>query len=49
MYDFRSAREQLQFALRIEEDNGAAPAEQARLRQKITETEQRALALSGPQ
>ena len=49
MYDFRAAREQLQFALRIEEDNGAAPAEQARLRQKITETEQRALALSDPQ
>ncbi|NKB31916.1 MAG: M48 family metalloprotease [Pseudomonadales bacterium] len=46
MYDFRSAREQLQFALRIESDNGAAAAEQARLRQKVTEVEQRMLELS---
>ena len=46
LYDFRSAREQLQFALRIESDNGSAPSEQARLRQKITDLEQRMLALS---
>ena len=35
------AREQLRYALRIETDNGAAPAEEARLRQKIRELEQR--------
>lgn len=46
LYDFRSAREQLQFALRIESDNGAALAEQARLRQKISDLEQRMLVLS---
>ena len=46
LYDFRNAREQLQFALRIEEDNGSALAEQARLRQRITDLEQRMLALS---
>ncbi|MDD9889338.1 MAG: M48 family metalloprotease [Gammaproteobacteria bacterium] len=46
LYDFRNAREQLQFALRREEDNGSALAEQARLRQRITDLEQRMLALS---
>ncbi len=45
--DLRSAREQLQFALRIESDNGAGPAEEARLRQKIREIEQRQRELSG--
>ena len=39
--DLGRAREQLQYALRIETDNGAAPAEEARLRQKIRELEQR--------
>lgn len=48
LYDFRNAREQLQFALRIEEDNGAAAAEQAGLRQRITDLEQRMLELSDP-
>lgn len=38
--DYRRAREQLQAALRIETDSGAAPAEEARLRQKIQELEQ---------
>jgi len=45
-YDFRSAREQLQFALRIESDNGAAPAEQSRLRQKVKEVEDRLITLN---
>ena len=45
--DLRSAREQLQFALRIESDNGASPAEEARLRQKIREVEERQRELSG--
>ncbi|MCH7673309.1 MAG: M48 family metalloprotease, partial [Proteobacteria bacterium] len=39
--DLGKAREQLKYALRIETDNGAAPAEEARLRQKIRELEQR--------
>ena len=39
--DLGRAREQLRYALRIETDNGAAPAEEARLRQKIRELEQR--------
>ncbi len=38
--DFRSAREQLQFALRIENESGAAPAVEARLRQKIRDVEE---------
>ena len=46
IYDFRNAREQLQFALRIETDNGTAPAELARLRERITEVEQRQLELN---
>jgi predicted Zn-dependent protease len=37
--DYRRAREQLQFALRIETENSSSPAEQARLRQKIREVE----------
>ena len=45
--DFRSAREQLQFALRIESDNGAGAAAEARLRQKIREVEERQRELSG--
>ncbi len=45
--DLRSAREQLQFALRIESENGASPAEEARLRQKIREVEERQRELSG--
>ena len=39
--DLGKAREQLQYALRIETDNGAVPAEEARLRQKIRELEPR--------
>ncbi|MCG8415675.1 MAG: M48 family metalloprotease [Pseudomonadales bacterium] len=45
--DFGNAREQLRFALRIESDNGASPAEEARLQQKIREVEQRQRELSG--
>ncbi len=45
--DLGNAREQLRFALRIESDNGANPAEEARLQQKIREVEQRQRALSG--
>ncbi len=45
--DFRSAREQLQFALRIETDAGAAAAEAARLRQKIRDVEELQRRLSG--
>ena len=37
--DFQRARQQLQLALKIESDNGAATAEEARLRQKIQEIE----------
>jgi len=40
LHDFRRAREQLQFAVRVETDNGAAPAELARLRQKISNVEE---------
>ncbi len=39
--DLGKAREQLRYALRVETDNGAAPAEEARLKQKIRELEQR--------
>lgn len=41
--DFRNARQQLQFALRIETDNGASAAVEARLRERINtlEDEQR--------
>lgn len=39
--DNSRAREQLQFALKIEIDNGASPAEEARLRQKIKNIEDR--------
>lgn len=45
--DFRNAREQLQFALRIESENGSGPAEEARLRQKIREVEEQQRELSG--
>lgn len=37
--DYNRAREQLQFALRIETENESSPAEQARLRQKLREIE----------
>jgi len=47
IYDFRSAREQLQFALRIETDKGTAPAELARLQERIKDVEQRQLELNG--
>lgn len=46
-YDFRNAREQLQFALRIETDNGAPLAALARLRERIKEVEQRQIELNG--
>ena len=45
--DLSNAREQLQFALRIETDNGASPAEQGRLQQKIRQLEERQRQLSG--
>ena len=38
--DFPAARNQLQYALRIEQDAGSSPPEQARLQQKIRELEQ---------
>lgn len=37
--DYRSAREQLNYALRVETDNAAAPAVVARLQQKIRDVE----------
>ena len=37
--DYPRAREQLQFALKLEIDSGASPAEEARLRQKIKNIE----------
>lgn len=37
--DYQKARQQLQLALQIESDNGTAPAEEARLQQKIQEIE----------
>lgn len=45
--DFGKAREQLQFALRIEADNGDAPAEEARLKQKIRDLEDLVRSLRG--
>lgn len=45
--DLRSAREQLQFALRIESDKGTNPAEEARLQQKIRDIEALQRELSG--
>lgn len=45
--DYRSAREQLRFALRIESDNGINPAEEARLRQKIRDIEEMQRELAG--
>jgi predicted Zn-dependent protease len=45
--DYGKAREQLQFALKIETDNGDAPAEEARLKQKIRNLEQLVRDLQG--
>lgn len=45
--DFPSARSQLQYALRLEQDSNASPTELARLQQKITELEQLMSELSG--
>ena len=45
--DLRRAREQLQFALRIESDKGANAAEEARLRQKISDVENLQRELAG--
>ncbi len=45
--DYRSAREQLQFALRIESENDINPAEEARLRQKIRDIEAMQRELAG--
>jgi len=39
--DYGRAREQLQFAIRVANENNASPAEEARLRQKIRDIEQR--------
>ena len=47
IFDFRRAREQLQFALRIESESGTAPAEEARLRQKIRDIEEMVENLNG--
>lgn len=38
--DYINSRQQLQFALRVETEKGAAPAEAARLRQRIREVEE---------
>lgn len=45
--DYSRAREQLGFALKIETDNGDAPAEEARLKQKIRDLEQLVRGLQG--
>ncbi len=45
--DFSAARNQLQYALRLEQDEDASLTEQARLQQKITELEQLISELSG--
>jgi hypothetical protein len=37
--DYRAARDQLQFALRVEAENGVTAATEARLRQKIRNIE----------
>ena len=47
MADYRRAREQLQFALRIETENNSSPAEAARLQQKIREIEELQQSLQG--
>ncbi len=44
--DYGRAREQLQFALRLESDAGSSPAEEARLRQKVKNIEDRQRGLS---
>ncbi len=44
--DFPAARSQLQYALRLEQESGSAPAEVERLLQKISELEQRISAMS---
>jgi beta-barrel assembly-enhancing protease len=44
--DFSRAREQLQFALKLETESGSSPAEEARLRQKIKEIENKQRGLS---
>ncbi len=45
--DFPAARNQLQYALRLEQEAGASPAEQARLQQKIRDIEQTISELGG--
>jgi hypothetical protein len=45
--NYGKAREQLKFALKIESDNGDAPAEEARLKQKIRNLEQLVRGLQG--
>lgn len=45
--DLRSAREQLQFALRVESEQGNNPAEEARLQQKIRDLEAKQRELNG--
>ncbi len=44
--DYPRAREQLQFALKLETDSGSSPAEEARLRQKIKNVEDKLRGLS---
>ncbi len=45
--DYPRAREQLQFALKLETDSGVSPAEEARLRQKVKTIEDRLRGLRG--
>ncbi|MEX2469489.1 MAG: M48 family metalloprotease [Pseudohongiellaceae bacterium] len=45
--DYSRAREQLQFALRLVTEDNASPAEEAKLRQKIREVEQKQRDLAG--
>ena len=45
--DFSAARNQLQYALRLEQDAGSSPTEQARLQQKIRDVERTIAELSG--
>lgn len=45
--DYRSARDQLRYALRVENENGASPAIEARLQQKIKDVEELQRRLQG--
>jgi len=47
MADYRNARDQLRYALLVEQDNGASPAVEARLQQKIKDVEELQRRLAG--